>query len=169
MECSPYRLAASLLANLQANLADTRGRAATRVAVYPHTDPAIEFGCDMAWVGIGAVTPGQPARSGCGPIVWDIALTMGVSRCYPVADKNAAPDPAAIDSAARDVLDDGEAMRRAVLSAFAEQGITFTVRSWAPRPPQGGAHVSTMTVSVQMQWGSYVEPGSPMHPGDPRA
>ncbi len=169
MECSPYRLAASLLANLQANLADTRGGAASRVAVYPHTDPAIEFGCDMAWVGVGAVTPSQPAKGGCGVLVWDIALTMGVARCYPVAADNGAPDAAAVDSAARDVLDDGEAMRRALVSAFVDQGITHSVKSWQTRPPMGGAHASTMALSVQMQWGSYVEPGSPMQPRDPRA
>ena len=169
MECSPYALAASLLANLQANLADTRGGAAVRVAVYPHQEPAVEFGCDMAWVGLGPIKPVQAARGGCGVLLWELALTMGVHRCYPVADDGGAPDAAAVDSAARDLLDDGEAMRRAVLSAFDDDlGGEAQIGGWRPVPPQGGSHGSRMDVAVQVSWGVMVEPGSPMHPRDPR-
>ena len=167
MECSPYVLAARLLANLQANLADTRAGAVDRVAVYPHPEPAIEF-CSMAWVGIGQVVPAQSQpRGGCGVLTWRITLTMGVHRCYPVHEGNIAPTEGEVDSAARDVLDDGEAMRRSVAAAFADDDPQIT--AWRTVPPQGGSHGSRMDVQVEMQWGSYVEPGSLPMPGDPRA
>ncbi|QRY62753.1 hypothetical protein JVX90_00300 [Gordonia sp. PDNC005] len=167
MDCSPYRVAAGLLAAVQAHLADTRAGAAQRIAVYPHAAPAIEFGCNMAWVGVGSIAPIPGAKGPCGTSGWTLDLTIGVARCWPVADGNSAPPTAAVDSAARDVFDDGEAMRRAVVDAFDD--MEFTVKSWQPMNPQGGAHGSTMTVTVHVGWGAFVEPGSPMLPGDPRA
>ncbi|WP_298442583.1 hypothetical protein [Gordonia sp. (in: high G+C Gram-positive bacteria)] len=167
MECSPYVLAASLLANLHANLGDARGGVTERCAVYPHTEPAIEW-CSMSWVGVGTIRPAQPARGG-GVLVWTLDLTIGVQRCYPVDPHGDAPSEAAVDSAARDVLDDGEAMRRAVVSAFEDADIEYVVTGWRPIPPQGGAHGSRMDVQVPVSWGAYVEPRSPMLPGDPRA
>ncbi|WP_411815665.1 hypothetical protein ACK8HH_17115 [Gordonia sp. LUNF6] len=167
MECSPYVLAASLLANLQANLADTRAGAADRIAVYPHQEPAVEFCDSMAWVGIGAIAPAQTKPvGGCGVLTWRLTLTMGVHRCYPVTEDGSAPDAAAVDSAARDILDDGEAMRRAVTSAFEDEQPQIT--GWRPVPPQGGSHGSRMDVQVEMAWGAYTEPRAPMLPGDPR-
>ena len=166
MECSPYVLAASLLANLQANLGDTRAGAASRIAVYPHAEPAVEF-CEMAWVGVGQIVPAQTQPyGGCGVLSWRLTLTMGVHRCYPVMQDGSAPPAAAVDSAARDVLDDGEAMRRAVASALEDHSPQIV--AWRPVPPQGGSHGSRMDVIVDVGWGSYVEPGSPMMPGDPR-
>lgn len=167
MECSPYRLAATLLANLQANLVDTRAGVVERIAVYPHPEPAIEW-CSMAWVGVGAITPAQPARGNCGVLVWTLDLTVGVQRCYPTMPDGSAPDPVAVDSAARDVLDDGEAMRRAVQSAFGDALLEFQVKAWRPIGPQGGAHGSRMEVQVPIGWGAMTEPDSPKLPGDPR-
>lgn len=163
MECSPYVLAATLAAHLQAHLAATRGGVPDRVAVYPHADPAVEFGCDMAWVGIGRVTPVPAGRC---TNVWSLDLTAGVSRCYPVVDGNGAPPVPSVDSAARDVLDDGEAMRRAVLDAFDDDEVK--IEGWSTTAPQGGAHTSRMTLTVTMSWGAFVEPGSPKLDGDPR-
>lgn len=169
MECSPYSLASTLLANLTANLTDTRGGVTDRTAVYPHTEPAIEW-CSMSWVGVGAIRPAPVAggRTGTHPSVWAFDLTMGVQRCYPTMQDGSAPPPAAVDSAARDVLDDGEAMRRAIVSAFDDEGIEYVLGGWRPIPPQGGAHGSRMDVQVPISWGAFVEPRSPMLPGDPR-
>lgn len=118
----------------------------------------------MAWVGIGHVTPVPMGRCAT---VWNLDLTVGVSRCYPVAEGGEAPPAGAVDSAARDVLDDGEAMRRAVADAFESDEVK--IEGWSTSPPQGGAHTSRMTLTVQMNWGEFVEPGAPMLDGDPRA
>lgn len=167
MECSPYVLASSLLANLVANLADTRGGVTERSAVHPHTDPAIEW-CSMSWVGVGQIRPAQSSGDIGVPVVWLLDLTMGVQRCYPLTEDGSAPPEASVDSAARDVLDDGEAMRRALVSAFGDADIEYRVTGWRPIPPQGGAHGSRMDVQVPVSWGAYVEPRSPKLPGDPR-
>lgn len=170
MLCTPYQAAAALLAALQGELAATRGGAVERLAVYPHPEPAIEF-CSMAWVGFRQVGPsdgkGIPAPGrGCA-IVWQADLVMGVQRCYPVAPDNGAPPAVAVDSAARDVADDLEAMRRAVADAFADEEFRFGW--WRPINPQGGAHGSRLDVSVQLTGaGAMTEPLSPMLPGDPR-
>lgn len=138
-----------------------------RAAIHPHTEPAIEW-CSMCWVGVGQIRPSQPQR-GLSVVVWTLDLTMGVQRCYPVTDDGSAPMEAAVDSAARDVLDDGEAMRRAIESAFSDDDVEHQITGWRTIPPQGGAHGSRMTVQVPIRWGAFVEPRSPMLPGDPRA
>ncbi|MCF8610062.1 hypothetical protein L5G28_07785 [Gordonia sp. HY285] len=169
MECSPYRLAAMLAAALEANLRDTRGGVPDRLAVYPHVDPAIEFCPDgMAWVGIGSIRPaaGGGRGSACA-ISWDVEMVVGVARCYPTEENNGAPALAAVDSASRDILDDAEAMRRAVRDAFEDE--EPLVSGWQPVPPRGGVHGSKLTVSVRVGMGDYTEPRSPMMPGDPRA
>lgn len=166
MECSPYVLADRLLNALASELTETRAGMPGRLSVYPHPEPAVEF-CEMGWVGVGQIAPAERKPSGgCGVLTWTVTFTMGVQRCYPVKDKNAAPSTVEVDSAARDVLDDGEAMRRAVASAFDDDEPTVT--SWRSVPPQGGSHGSRMEVQVRMSWGLMVEPTSPMLPGDPR-
>ena len=165
MECSPYRLAALLCGALEVRLAETRAGVPSRLAVYPHEAPAIEFCADgMAWVSIGAIRPVN-SGSACA-LSWEIDLTAGVARCYPVVDGNAAPPVPAVDSAARDILDDGEAMRRAVVAAFDDEEAKVT--GWRPMAPLGSAHGSTMSVTVRVGWGTYVEPRSALMPGDPR-
>ena len=165
MECSPYALADNLLANLLVHLDKTRAGAVSRAHVVSHTNYAVEF-CPMAVVAVGSMKPVQVQRGGCGPFVWDLALTIGVHRCFPTHEHGAAPSPVEVDSAARDILDDGEAMRRAVGDAFDDD--EYQVVEWRTLPPQGGSHGSTMQVTVRVSWGSFVEPRSGMLPGDPR-
>lgn len=167
MRCSPYEYAASLLGALGQTLAQTRAGVPERMAVYPHAEPAIEA-CEMGWVGIGPVAPGDRDRlDGCSR-TWTLTLTVGVQRCYPVKEKNAAPTPVEVDSAARDVLDDGEAMRRAVLDMLDVLDESGRITGWRTIPPQGGMHGSRMDVQMVMQWGSFSDEAVPPFPGDPR-
>ncbi|AVM01886.1 hypothetical protein C6V83_18075 [Gordonia iterans] len=163
--CGPYPVAMALLAHLQAHLTETRAGAPDRVAVFPHDMPAGEF-CDQAWVGYRSVTPMTTPKGGCASM-WRAELTLGVTRCYPVMRDNGAPPAAHVDSAARDIADDLEAMQRAVRDAL--HGVTYTLGSWRPLNPQGGQHGSRLDVTVEIQLGAHVEPGAPMLPGDPRA
>lgn len=171
IQCSPYALASTLVAHLQGVLADTRAGVADRVAVYPHPEPAVEFCPSMAWVAVRQVAPsngrGTPPPGGCPPVTFLVDLTIGVQRCYPTTPDNGAPLAAAVDSAARDILDDAEAMRRAVRDAFDD--LDYRVGVWRPVPPQGGSHGSRMEVSVLASPQVWVEPTSPQLPGDPRA
>ena len=168
LDCSPYGLAATVLAAMQTELARTRAGVPERMAVYPHASPAIEF-CTMGWVGFRSVRPDQLiGRGQCGVATWAVELTLGVARCYPVMEKNAAPPAVFVDSAARDVADDFEAMRRAALT-LAELGVTPMLGAWIPLPVQGGGHGSTLAVSVSAGLGAFADEVLPKLPGDPRA
>lgn len=163
--CTVYEVAGQLLAQLQAHLTQTRAGEADRVFVSPHPEPVIEFCSNgTAYVGVRQVTPTAPAKK-CAS-TWRLDLTVGVHRCFPVMEDNGPPPEVEVDSAARDLCDDLEAMRRAVDAAFAGQA--WTINSWTSVPPQGGAHGSRMAVSVEVGLGTYTEPRSPMLPGDPR-
>lgn len=163
--CTVYEVAGQLLAHLQAHLTQTRAGEADRVFVSPHPEPVIEF-CvaGTAYVGIRQVTPRAPGKK-CAT-TWKLDLTVGVHRCFPTEPDNAGPPEVDLDSAARDLCDDLEAMRRAVDEALA--GHAWTINSWTSVPPQGGAHGSRMQVSVEVGLGAYTEPRSPKLPGDPR-
>ena len=161
------RIAGVLLAAMQTELAATRAGVPQRMAVYPHALPAIEF-CSQGWVGFRTIRPGQLlGRGACGVADWEVALTLGVARCWPVQEGNAAPPVPAVDSAARDVLDDFEAMRRAV-EAVRELDLIPTIGAWTPLNPMGGGHGSTLEVQVTAGLGAYCDEVAPMLPGDPR-
>ena len=169
LDCTPYGLAAAALAALQQQLALTRGGTPNRMAVYPRAAPALEF-CSMGWVGFRSVKPGQLiGRGQCGVASWSVELTLGVARCYPVMEQNAAPPVPSVDSAARDILDDFEAMRRAATALADIDGIMPTFGNWVPLVPQGGGHGSTLDVSVTAGLGLFTDAVVPMLPGDPRA
>ncbi len=163
MICTPYAAAAALLADLLVELGNTRGKAPERQAVYPHAEPAIEF-CSMVWVGFRGLKPMDQQRH-CG--VWVADLTVGIQRCYPVESDGGAPPAVFVDSAARDILDDAEAVRRAIAEAFEDE--QHTVTGWRPVNPMGGSHGSRTDVSVAVAMGQYTEPLSAMLPGDPRS
>ncbi len=168
LTCSPYGIASAFLVGFQQSLALTRAGVPQRMAVYPHTAPAFEF-CNMGWVGFGSISPDQPVGRGrCGVATWKLTIVFGVVRCYPVMEKNEAPPEAYVDSAARDVADDFEAMRRAVTSVSAELDLEPTFSTWTPINPQGGAHGSRFEVSVSPTLGQFSDEVRPMLPGDPR-
>lgn len=168
LDCSPYGLAAAALAAMQTELALTRAGVPERMAVYPHASPAIEF-CSMGWVGFRSVRPDQLlGRGKCGVASWSVEMTLGVARCFPVMEKLAAPPVPAVDSAARDIVDDFEAMRRAVLH-LTELDVEPVMGAWSPLPVQGGGHGSTLLVSVPASLGAFADQVLPMLPGDPRA
>ena len=168
LDCSPYGLAAATLAAMQTELALTRAGVPERMAVYPHAAPAIEF-CTMGWVGFRSVRPDALiGRGQCGVASWMVELTLGVARCFPTMEKNAAPPAVFVDSAARDVADDFEAMRRAVLH-LTELDVVPTFGAWTPLPVQSGGHGSTLAVSVSAGLGAFADEVLPKLPGDPRA
>lgn len=168
LECSPYGIAGVVMAALQDRLIETRAGVPERMAIYPHALPAIEF-CSMGWVGFRSIRPGQLlGRGACGVADWEVGLTVGVARCWPVEEGNAAPAVPAVDSAARDALDDCEAMHRAV-EAVRELGLIPTVGVWTPLSPMGGGHGGTLEVTVTAGLGVYCDEVAPMLPGDPRA
>lgn len=163
--CTPYEVASQILAHVQAQLTQTRGGEADRVFVAPHADPVIEFCArGVAYVGIRSAAAVQP-KGKCAP-VWRLDLSVGVFRCFPVMKDNGPPTEAAVDSAARDVCDDMEAMRRGVTAALAGQ--QFILGTWSTVPPQGGAHGSKLQVQVDFSPALFTEPTSPKLPGDPR-
>lgn len=168
LECAPYGVAAMLLARLQEQLALTRAGVPDRMAVYPHAAPAIEF-CSMAWVGLRSVRPdAQIGRDQhCGVASWAVELTAGVARCYPVKQDGSAPSPVEVDSAARDVLDDFEAMRRAV-DGLRSADVLPVIGRWSPMPVQGGSHGSTLEVIVSAGLGAFSDEVLARLPGDPR-
>lgn len=173
--CNPYGAAAILLAQFQIELASTRAGAPALMAVHQGQNVVAE-GCDSAWVAFGPARPHDGRR---GPahltpsssvVVWVFTLQLGAYRCYPTTATGAMPPLPAIDSAARDIADDAEAMRRAAVAAFAEhREIDVVAAAWTPIPPQGAVHGSTMEVQVSISMGAMADDVLPKLPGDPRA
>lgn len=165
--CTPYQVASHLLAHMQAHLTETRAGEVDRVFVSPHADPVIEFcAAGTAYVGVRSARPIQSKLGKCAA-VWQVELQAGVFRCFPVQRDNGPLPAVLLDSAARDVCDDMEAVRRAADEALA--GMTVTSQTWLTVPPQGGAHGSKMSMLVEFSPSQYTEPLSPMLPYDPRA
>lgn len=171
--CNPYGAAAILLAQFQGELADTRAGAPALMAVHQGLNVVAE-GCDSAWVAFGQGRPndgrGGAARLRPSAVVlWAFTLQMGAYRCYPITPTGAMPSLPAIDSAARDIADDAEAMRRAAVAAFdGHREIDVVAGPWTPIPPQGAVHGSTMEVQVSISMGAMADDVLPKLPGDPR-
>lgn len=156
--CNPYAIAKALLDRLVLELAETRAGVPARASVVPSPQAAVIEQCSSAWVAVGGIAAAEARATGWrgDPIPEPshrMTLTMGVYRCYPVDPKLAAPPAPAVDSAARDVLDDFEAMRRAALRAWwdaaeDEWDLEPVLGLWRPVAPSGGRHGSTMEVSV---------------------
>ncbi|MGY4103429.1 hypothetical protein ACW2Q0_28280 [Nocardia sp. R16R-3T] len=184
-----YMVARALVDRLAVELVETRAGAACIAIVHPgNTVPSYGWcGCDagegMAWSRVVSVAPTErfPIPLASPPTPGRTAqlvavIELGVDRCYWSTEDNSMPDPAFLDSMARDVIDDAAAMRAAVAAVLtADDADQVIVGQWLPRGPQGGIHGGTLTVTVCVDTcgpGSSMPPLDeviPMMDGDPRA
>lgn len=155
-----YVLASNLLDRLLVEIAETRAGAACFGVVHPgNMTPAYGWcACDpgegMAWVRVVNMyptasfpAPFNTVRNPSSQIQTAVVLEMGVDRCYWNTEDNGMPPPAALDSLARDAIDDSAAMLRAVW-CFTPKDADRIPGPWMPRGPLGGIHGGTMTVTV---------------------
>lgn len=167
--CSAYALAHTLLERMVGELATSRSGAPELAAVQVNPRPLIEF-CDEAWVSVVSVRPTstQPVTKFCGT-EWMVQLNAGVHRaCYPTNEDNSRPDAALVDSAVRDMHDDAEAVRRALIGAFEEDDLPVVLGTWQPIGPTGGGFGGFWTATVTSDLGLMSDAAVPMLPGDPR-
>lgn len=177
--CNPYALAALVVERAEVELQTARAGAPGRVAVVPNRPP-YEF-CDQLWSMVTAIAP-RPSRNttstsvgACAGILWRVSLTVGVYRCDPSIDKNRpadAPSPVRLDSAARDLMDDAEAVRRAIIAAdwalVDVDPVAVTVGNARTTGQQGGGFGVEWDLVVDTELGRYADEAVPMLPGDPR-
>ncbi|QGJ95810.1 hypothetical protein J1770_gp24 [Gordonia phage EMoore] len=173
-------MALFVLERAQVEVAKTRAGGVDRVFVSPDR-PAGEF-CGQLWATVTSIVP-KPARDKRAATVkacaheWRVSLTLGVYRCDPTYDqRNARPmdavKPVALDSAARDLLDDAEALRRAILDA-AWDDIDIDreqVQLGAMRMTQrsGGSFGVEWDLMVDTELGRMTDEAATMLSGDPR-
>lgn len=165
--CSEYTIAGQLLACFVAALEVTRAGAPDMAVVHPG-DMVPDYGaCGLAWTRVVQVSP-VPSKNVCVD-QQSVTVELGVSRCYGASDPKTVPAPAVLDSAARDLADDAQAMRAAVLGFRELTGIRAVLGVWRPRGPKGGIHGGTLQVTVAVELG-LVGPDelAPPLPGDPR-
>lgn len=149
-----YRYAADLCGVLADRLALTRAGAVPTI-VHPGNMVPM-YGCPLATVRVVSITPGQPPplNAGgrpCGESRHTVVLEMVVDRCYRTPVDNGKPPDGWLDSYARDILDDAEAMRRAARLAWSNaRNLTREIHAWLPRGPEGGIHGGVLQVSVNV-------------------
>ncbi|AYR02664.1 hypothetical protein J1765_gp27 [Gordonia phage Gaea] len=176
MGCSPYAIARLLVERAEHELQTARADVPDRVAVVPDRPPG-EF-CAQLWAAVISYAP-KPARTpstvkSCAA-EWRVQITLGVYRCDPSINPShpeQAPDPVRLDSAARDQLDDAEALRRAILHA------DWALLDVDPEQVQvgpmrvvgrsGGAFGVEHDVVVDTELGRFTDAAVPMLPTDPR-
>lgn len=175
VECTPYGAAALLLVALREELALARAGVPALASVQQGGGLPAGEGCDDVWTQVTGMTPhngsGAPASisQSMSPVVWVATIQMGVRRCYPTTTQNTRPADARIDSAARDVLDDAEAMRRAAARAFGgNRTVNARLGIWSPLVVQGAMHGGTMQVQVDLSMGLFADEVVEPLPGDPR-
>ncbi|QWY84712.1 hypothetical protein SEA_YUNGMONEY_26 [Gordonia phage YungMoney] len=174
--CNPYAIAKRLLDQLATELVEARAPLPKRMTVLTSPQAAVMEMCSTGWVAFSGITPSNGAGGSPGEFRGvapdhQIAMTMGVYRCFPVDPKLGAPPSALLDSASRDILDDFEAMRRAALRAWADEDdwdLEPVLGGWRPVTPQGGGHGSTMDVSVTASLSLFSDESVAMLDGDPR-
>lgn len=175
--CSPYAIARLLVDRAEYELRTARAGAPERVAVMPDKPP-FEFCCDQLFAIVTSYAPAparNPSTAKSCATEWRVNLTLGVYRDDPSVDMSnpaAAPDPVRLDSAARDQLDDAEAMRRAILEA------DWSLLNVAPEQVQvgpmrvvtrsGGGFGVEHDVVVDTELGRFTDEAVSMLPGDPR-
>lgn len=176
--CNPYSIAKQLCDQLAAELQATRAGAPTRMTVLTSPQAAVMEFCGAGWVAFGGISAsngdgGSPGPYRGTPQAYQLALTMGVYRCFPVEPNLGPPPVPALDSASRDILDDFEAMKRAAQNAWADDVVWDdlypVIGNWRPVTPQGGGHGSTMDVTVMTPTlALFCDEATPPLPGDPR-
>lgn len=178
--CSPYSVALFVLERAQAEVTTTRAGGIDRVFVSPDR-PVGEF-CGQLWATVTSIVP-KPARDkraatakACAP-EWRVSITLGVYRCDPTYDRrNSRPadavKPVALDSAARDLLDDAEALRRAIIGAAWDdidvdrEQVQLGAMRMAPR--SGGAYGVEWDLMVDTELGRMTDEAATKLSGDPR-
>ncbi|QDH93181.1 hypothetical protein SEA_VERITY_27 [Gordonia phage Verity] len=175
--CNPYALARLLVERAEHELQTARAGAPDQVVVLP-TKPGIEF-CSRLWAAVTTITPKPSGKSrqatvGACAAEWRVAITVGVTRCDPMVDQRHPedlPDPVVYDSGTRDMLDDLEALRRAILGAnWSIVDVDPTQVTFGPtRMIQAGAGIAVeWDVLVDTELGRMADEAVPMLPGDPR-
>ena len=178
--CSPYSVALFVLERAQAELATTRAGGVDGVFVSPDR-PVGEF-CGQLWATVTSIVP-RPAQDkraatakACAP-EWRVSITLGVFRCDPTYDqRNARPQdsqkPVVLDSAARDLLDDAEALRRAIIGAawpdIDVDPIQVQLGAMRMAPRQGGSFGVEWDLMVDTELGRMTDEAATKLTGDPR-
>lgn len=176
--CSPYSIAQLLVERAEVEVATSRAGVPGRVGVVPDKPP-FEF-CAQLWALVTGIGP-KPAESkraataaACAP-EWRVSLTVGVYRCDPSVNQRRPEDPPSViayDSAARDLLDDAEALRRAILHAdwdvidVDRAAVTLGMMRQVGR--SGGGFGVEWDLVVDTELGRFTDEAVPMLPGDPR-
>lgn len=178
MGCSAYSIARLIVERAEYELGTTRAGIPKRVGVVPGKPP-FEF-CGQLWALVTDTVP-RPAKAGQGPTVascgyeWRVSVTVGVYRCDPSINQRHPQDPPAVvalDSAARDLIDDTEALRRAILNADWESidvdkaAVAFGAMRNVNR--SGGGFGIEVDLVVDTELGRMTDQAVPMLPGDAR-
>lgn len=128
----------------------------------------------LAWVRINRIFPSsdeifplqdQTASAWCNPRSWAIELEMGSVRCAPTPDAYSIPTNAEWNALVEKHMQDGAAMRRAVICCFGELDITYLIGDWNPLPVSGRCSGGTLNVTVAAEYmDCCAEPESPGSP-----
>lgn len=176
--CSAYSIAALVVERAQSELAVARAGVPARIGVVPDKPP-FEF-CGQLWALVTGSVP-RPAKQGQAATVascgheWRVSVTLGVYRCDPSINQRHPQDPptvVALDSAARDLIDDTEALRRAIIGAdwdlldVDRAAVTFGSTRNVNR--SGGGFGIEVDLIVDTELGRMTDEAVPMLPGDAR-
>lgn len=174
--CNAYAVASLLVERAEVELQTARAGAPDRVGVLPDKPPFEFCGQLWSWVSSWAPRPAQrPSTVKSCASEWRLQVTLGVYRCDPSVNQSrpeAAPGVVALDSAARDLLDDAEALRRAILHAdwalvdVDPEQVQFGPMRVVGR--QGGGFGVEHDVIVDTELGRFADEAVPRLPGDPR-
>lgn len=174
MDLKVYDLGVELLNELMVSLATTRGGAPTIAAFHPGNQVPFE-GCPLAAVRTVNVIPIAARAPNCPP-EFSVTYEMTVDRCYPITNRGEMAAIPRLDSATRDLLEDGGAMRRAAMCADWGRDARRTLGTWTPRGPSGAMYGGAMQVTAtgvtlvcacNGEWSGIDTRYTPL-PGDPR-
>lgn len=114
----------------------------------------------MAWVRVEAIHPTvvfsgpQEEPFPCYPPRWTLTLELGAVRCMPIGTIDKLVTPAQALAAAKLVMNDATAMRRAIRCCFANMpsmvNRLYKVGTWAPLPSQGGCGGGTLLLDIEV-------------------
>lgn len=115
--------------------------------------------CGTAYVRIGSITPvtifpqAQERWIACAPDQWNLNLELGIVRCPPLGTERAPATCAEELAFTRQVMDDADAMRKAVTCCLIPSlpaGRQFIVGAWTAFGPQGMCGGGTMQLQLQV-------------------
>lgn len=115
-------------------------------------DEADDPTCDQAWVRVAQVTPigGTDTFGGmCGQEM-QLALEVGVLRCFETREKGAAPTATAMLTATLQSMDDMNAMYRGAMGVDDDLFDSIEAGDWAPVGPLGGQYGGVWSFTVTL-------------------